>query len=93
MRELDGIIEVAVGFVVFFVVGVINSIINAVIGTAIVCIATIPIVLLYPGWELVPWIRLHTLSLVFGIFVIQLILPRRGVDSPTVKPPARYRVL
>ncbi len=90
MKEF-ALIEAVFVILLMFAIGVINTVINAAIVTFIACIVTVPIVLIFPHWELSPWIHQHAFSLVAGVFLFLVIFPRRGVESPTVKLPARYR--
>ena len=72
------------------IIGFINRFIRATYGVVAVCLAIIPVILLFPHWELNQWTRQHAFSLLVGTFVIQLIFHPSSIDSVTIKPPQRY---
>ena len=90
MREFVGI-DAVIMFLLMIAIGILNSIINAVFVTFIASAVTMFLVLIFPHWELAPWIKQHALSLFAGVFLLQFILPHRGVDSPIFKLPTRYQ--
>lgn len=70
-----GGVEAAILVCLFFGLSIVNKFPRAASGTCAVCLVIVPLTLFYPGWELSPWIRLHAVSLLVGVFVVQLIMP------------------
>lgn len=89
-QEYTGIDAVVICFLILGLC-VVNCVINAAMVTFIVSIVIMPLVMIYPHWELAPFIHQHMFSLLVGVFVIQLIFPRRVANLPVVKLPERYR--
>lgn len=89
-QEYTGIDAVMI-FILILGLGVVNCIINAALVTFIVFIVVMPLVMIFPHWELAPFIHQHMFSLLVGVFVIQLIFPRRVANLPVVKLPKLYR--
>jgi len=73
-RHIEGA-EAAVVFVMFFCLGIINMFLRAATGTFAACLVIVPLAIFCPSWELTPWIRQHSFTLLVGVFVLQLILP------------------
>lgn len=73
-RQIKGV-EGAVLFCLFFCLAIVNMFLRAASGTFAICLVIIPVLLFCPNWELTAWIRQHALSLLVGVFVVQLILP------------------
>jgi len=70
-----GGVEAAILFCLFFGLSIVNKFLRAASGTCAVCLVVVPLTQFYPSWELSPWIRLHAVSLLVGVFVVQLIMP------------------
>lgn len=90
MKTFVGV-EAIVVFFVLIIIGMINRFIRAAFGVVAVCLAIIPVVLLFPNWELAHWTRQHAFSLLVVTFVIQLIYHPSSIESVTIKPPDLFK--